>query len=197
MKNQLVRYYLVQAGRSSPTGGIGPVYSVQTFLQRSFLSNLFRLVRPVLWSLVKAVGKESLRTGNKILSDITDTDRKPRDIIASHVGDSAQNLIQKLRGRGRKRSAPLRRLKTKKPKLIKKGHLFVNPITCRPTMVNVVCASSEFDVFADRTVQTSTVRAVERAQNPTTGVDQRDIEFKVPGGVEDYIDPDMQIYVKG
>jgi hypothetical protein len=128
MKNQLVRYYLVQAGRGSPLGGIGEIYSVQPFFQRghgigSFLSNLFRLVRPVLWSGVKAVGKESLRTGSKIFSDIADTERKPRDIIASHVGESAQNLIQKLRGSGRKRSAPLRRLpakKTKKPKLIKR-----------------------------------------------------------------------------
>jgi hypothetical protein len=67
------------------------------------------------------VGKESLRTGSKILSDIADTDRKPRDIIASHVGDSAQNLIRKLRGRGRKRSATVRGpRKTKKPKLIKR-----------------------------------------------------------------------------
>jgi hypothetical protein len=113
MKNQLVRYYLVQAGRGFPTEGIGPVYSAQPFVQRghgigSFLSNLFRLVRPLIWSGVKAVGKESLRTGSKILSDIVVTDRKPRDIIASHVGASAQNLIQKLRGGWRKRSAPLR-----------------------------------------------------------------------------------------
>jgi hypothetical protein len=112
MKNQLVRDYLVQAGRGSPTGGIGPVYSVQPFVQRghgirSFLSNLFRLVRPVLWSGDNAVGKASLRRGSKILSDIADTDRKPRDNVATHLGESAQNLIQKLRGRGRKSSAPL------------------------------------------------------------------------------------------
>jgi hypothetical protein len=67
---------------------------------RQCLSKLFRLVRPVLWSGVKAVGKESLRTDSKILSDIADTDRKPSDINASHVGESAQNLIQKLRCRG-------------------------------------------------------------------------------------------------
>jgi hypothetical protein len=111
-----------------PSRGIGPVYSVHPFVQRghgigSFLRNLFRLVRPVIWSGVKAVGKESLRTGTKILTDIADTDRRPRDIITSHVGDSAQNLIQKLRGRGGKRSAPLRRIpakKTKKPKLTKR-----------------------------------------------------------------------------
>jgi hypothetical protein len=60
-----------------------------------------------------------------------------------------------------------------------------------------VCASCEFDVFADRPVQTSTVRTVERAHNPTTGVDQRDIEFTVPGDADHYIDSDMHIYIKG
>jgi hypothetical protein len=64
-------------------------------------------------------------------------------------------------------------------------------------MANDVCVSSDFDVLAGRPVQTSTVRTVERAHNPTTGVGQRDIEFTVLGDVEHYIDPDMQIYVKG
>jgi hypothetical protein len=125
MKNQLVRYYLVQGRHGSPTGGIGLVYSVHPFVQRghgigSFLSVPFSASTPGTLERSNAVGKESLRTGSKILPDIADSDRKPRDIIASLVGASAQNLIQKLRGRGRKRSAPLRRLKTKKPKLIKR-----------------------------------------------------------------------------
>jgi hypothetical protein len=67
----------------------------------------------VLWSGVKDVGRETLRTGGKILTDIADTDTKPRDIIANHVGESAQNLIQKLGGRGRKRPA-LRKISSKK-----------------------------------------------------------------------------------
>jgi hypothetical protein len=64
-------------------------------------------------------------------------------------------------------------------------------------MANVVCASSDFDVFADRPVQTSTVRTVEICHKPTTGVDHHDIEFTVPGDEERYIDPDMQLYIKG
>jgi hypothetical protein len=60
-----------------------------------------------------------------------------------------------------------------------------------------VCASSEFDVFADRPVQTSIVRTIESAHNPTTCVDQRDIEFTIPGDADHYIDPDMQLYIKG
>ena len=84
MKDPHVQYYLHQAGRGSHTV-IGPIYSVPTFVQRghgigSFLSGLFRLVRPVLWSGVKAVGRETMRTGGKILSDLADntsSDVKP------------------------------------------------------------------------------------------------------------------------
>jgi hypothetical protein len=34
MKNQLVRYYLKKAGRGFRNGGIGPIYTVQPFIQR-------------------------------------------------------------------------------------------------------------------------------------------------------------------
>ena len=115
MKDPLEGYYLHQEGRRSHSG-IDPISWVPPFVQRghgidTFLSGLFRLVRPVLWSGVKAVGRETLRTGGKILSDLADyttTDVKPRHIIAKHVNDSAQNLIQKLRGKGRKRSTKLK-----------------------------------------------------------------------------------------
>ena len=115
MKETLVRHCLHQVGRGSRSG-IGPIYSVPHFVQRghgigSFLSGLFRLVRPVLWGVVKAVGRETLRTGGKILSDLADnttTDVKPRHIFVKHFSNSAQNLIQKLRGKGRKRAATLK-----------------------------------------------------------------------------------------
>ena len=111
MKDPLDQYYLHKTGR-----GLGPTYSVPPFVQRghgigSFLSGLFRLIRPVVWSGVKAVGRETLRTGCRILSDLADNmaeDVKPRHSIAKHVSDSAQNLIQKLRGTGRKRAAALK-----------------------------------------------------------------------------------------
>jgi hypothetical protein len=64
-------------------------------------------------------------------------------------------------------------------------------------MANVVCASSEFDVFADRPVHTSTVQTVKIGHKPTKGIDQRDIEFTIAGDQENYIDPDMHIYIKG
>jgi hypothetical protein len=47
-------------------------------------------------------------------------------------------------------------------------------------MANVVLASSEFDMFADRPVQTSPVPTTEIAHKPTTAIDQRDMEFTIP-----------------
>ena len=112
MKDPLSQYYIHQADCGTHNE-VGPIYSVPHFLQRghgvgSFLSGLFRTVRPVLWIGVKAVVRETLRTGGKILSDLADNrsgDVKHPHIIAKPVNDSAQNLIQKLRGKGRERTA--------------------------------------------------------------------------------------------
>ena len=115
MKDPLVQYYLNQAGRGSHSG-IGPIYSVTLFMQRghgigSFLSGLFRLFWSVQWSGVKALGRETLRKSGKILSDLADntsSDVKLRHIITKQFSCSAQNLIQKLRGKGCKRAAALK-----------------------------------------------------------------------------------------
>ena len=88
--------------------GFGTIYSVPPFVQRdhgigNFLSGLFRLVLPVLWSGIKAIVRESLHTGGKILSYLEDNmagDVSQRHIIAKHVSYSAHTFIQKLRGRG-------------------------------------------------------------------------------------------------
>ena len=66
------------------------------------------MVRPVIWRNLKAVWRETLRKGGKIrtaIADNTSPDVKPGEIVAKRVGDSIQNLIQNLRGRGRKRAA--------------------------------------------------------------------------------------------
>ena len=104
-----MRYYLNQAGRGK-NNDIGPVYATPLVLQRgygigSFLSGIWRVVRPILWSGAKALGRETLRTGGDILTDIarSSPDQNPRDIVSKHVTATTQNLINKLRGRGRKR----------------------------------------------------------------------------------------------
>ena len=105
----LSRYYLHQAGRVE-NNGIGPVYSLLLVLQRSygigsFLSGLWRVFRPIFWSVAKALGRETLRTGVDILTDIVRSSpgQNPRDKVSKHVTESTQNLIAKLRRSRRKR----------------------------------------------------------------------------------------------
>ena len=114
-----MRYYLHQAGRGK-NNGIGPVYATPLVLQRgygicSFLNGLWRVFIPIIWSGVKALGRDSLRTGSDILTDIAHSspDQNPRDIVSKHVTQSTQNLIAKLRVRVRKRK---RSGKTVKPR---------------------------------------------------------------------------------
>jgi hypothetical protein len=58
---------------------------------------------------------------------------------------------------------------------------------------NVVCVSSEFDIFADRLVQTSSEKIVDIAHKPIPSVDQSDLEFTIPEDDNTYIDPNMEI----
>ena len=129
-----MRYYLYQAGHGGGGqnhDGIGPIYTAPPFLQRgygigSFLAGLWRMVRPVLWSGAKTLVRETLRTGGDILTDIArSTDENPQDIASRRLKVSTQNLIGKLRVRGRKRMAgggvAKRRQKGgKKPRLTKR-----------------------------------------------------------------------------
>ena len=124
----LVVYYLRQAGRGG-SEGIGPVYSAPLYMQRgqgigNFFGNLFRWVKPIIWSGAKAFGRETLRTGGKILSDIAENrsdEVNAKDIISRHVSDSTQNLINKLRGRGQKRRRVTKKRKpNEKAKIIKR-----------------------------------------------------------------------------
>ena len=124
--DHLVRYYLHQAGRGiGSRGGIGPIYSVPPIYQRdygigSFLGGLWRMVRPILWSGAKTVGRETLRTGGKIFSDMADNSEgtSAGDIVSKH----ARYLLGKLKGRDRKRKAATpkkpKRAVGKKPKLV-------------------------------------------------------------------------------
>ena len=58
------------------------------------------MVRNIFWSMAKSLGRETLRTGGKILSDKADNnDGMPAgDIVSRHSRD----LIGKLEGRGLK-----------------------------------------------------------------------------------------------
>ena len=74
---------------------------------RKIFGSLFRLVQPILWRGAKSVGRETLRTAGKILTDIAENktpELSPKDIFSKHVTQSVQNLIGNLRGGGRKRA---------------------------------------------------------------------------------------------
>jgi len=129
----LTKYYINQAGGGE--GEVGPIYSVPPFIQRGHgigdvLGSIFRSVRyitPYLFSVFKSAGKdaakflgrEALRTGGKILSEIADNPQTNyQDIISKNVQDTFQNLSSKMTGRGRKRKrrgSSIRR-KSKRPK---------------------------------------------------------------------------------
>jgi hypothetical protein len=101
-----------------PTGEWGDVDVGSIYVMQrgqgigSFLSGLFRAVKPVLWSgardfakaTLKALGN-ALRTGGKILTGIADDPTgSTHDIISKHVTESLQNLSGRMMsGRGRKR----------------------------------------------------------------------------------------------
>jgi hypothetical protein len=110
--NSLAQYYMYQSGRgltNSQNSGLGPIYAVPTFVQRGhgiadILGTWWRFVRHLLWTGAKTLGKETLKTGSQLLSDLADKfhNVSAHDVITA----SAQNLVKRLRGagkRGRKR----------------------------------------------------------------------------------------------
>ena len=110
--NRLTRYYINQAGGGG-SGEVGTIYSVPPFVQRgnglgSFLGGLFRSIRPFFFFGIrtagKALGREALRTGGKILTHKADNPQTGiKEIISKHVQSTVQNLGTRMTGRGRKR----------------------------------------------------------------------------------------------
>jgi hypothetical protein len=74
-----------------------------------------------LWSGAKTLGKETLRTGGKILTDIADKapGASTHDIVSRNLSESTQKLVKKLRGGGR-RKRKIVRGRIPKPKIIKR-----------------------------------------------------------------------------
>ena len=106
-------YYInqpVRGGGLTYSGGIGPVYSSQLYLERghgidNLFGRLFRWIQTFLWLEAKDVGRETLRTGGKILIDIAENkspEISPKCIVSKHINNSVQNLIGNVRGMGRK-----------------------------------------------------------------------------------------------
>jgi len=133
-----------------------------------FFGSLFRWVKPVIWSGAKAFGRETLRTGGKIVSDIAEN-KSPElstgDTITRHVTDSTRTLISKLGGRGRKRARGPIQIQAKnyvKCQNSKEGYFLLNYISRSPPMsTGTLSVSSEFDIFAHKPIQTSVLETIE------------------------------------
>jgi len=128
----IYKYDAVRTVLYTPSGvggggrGIGAVYSVSPFIQRghgtgSFLRGLWRIVRPVLWSGAKSLGREALRTGGNIITEIAANPGQTGDIISKNATETTQNIIKKLRGGGlKKMRASSHNHKAKRVKIAKR-----------------------------------------------------------------------------
>lgn len=95
-------YFEAQTGGGSARaghGGISNVY-VGSPNQRghgigSFLGGLFRRIIPLLKQGARTVGKEALRAGVNVASDVLDSGMHPREAFKTRLRESGQNLKRK------------------------------------------------------------------------------------------------------
>lgn len=97
-------------------GDVGPVYHAGFRVQRgsgigSFLGGLFRIVKPLIMRGAKTVGKEVLKTGASILSDIAtkNKDDKIENIVNKRV---TETVNKNMTGSGIKRSVKRKRIQS-------------------------------------------------------------------------------------
>jgi len=118
--DRYTRYYVNQRGG----GEIGPVYRASFRLLwcngiGSFFRGHFRFVKPLLYSGAKAEGKEALKTGSHIITHILN--KKPEqpvgDIFKNRLGESKNNLQEKVKKMTGSGLGFERKRKLKKPSL--------------------------------------------------------------------------------
>jgi hypothetical protein len=128
----LTAYYVNQGG-GRLNDYIGPMYVGSPYIQQgkglgSFLAGLFRIVKPILGSGAKSLGRVALKTGANIVSDIANKQEgnKVKDIVANRVTESVKGLADKLQqtGKGRKRKHKHAKRKHKPVKKTKFNDMF-------------------------------------------------------------------------
>ena len=65
------------------------------------------------------------------------------------------------------------------------------------TIAMFICTKSEFDIFAQKPLQTAILETRETLFKPVATVDQSGLQFVVPGDNETFIDLNIHVYVKG
>ena len=120
--DRYTRYYVHQGGGGG--GEIGPVYRASFRVQKgnvigSFFTGLFRFVKPLLYSVAKAVGKEALKTGSNIITDILnkDPEQPACNIFKNLFMEAKGNLQEKIKnttgsGLGLKRKRKLKKFQS-------------------------------------------------------------------------------------
>ena len=88
-----------QVGRGGRSG-VGRIYIGSPYQKGhggigSFLAGLFRTVLPLLSRGAKAVGKEALRTGANIMSDIASSSEPVKEVVQRRFKESGENLKRK------------------------------------------------------------------------------------------------------
>ena len=104
--DRYTRYYVNQSGG----GDIGPVCRASFKIQRgycigAFFRGLFRFVKPLLYSVAKAVGKDVLKTGSNIIKGMLN--KEPEQAVAnifktrfSEAKGNLEDKIKKMTGSG-------------------------------------------------------------------------------------------------
>ena len=90
-----IRYYDEQTG----AGGVRNVFNGSTFQRGhgvgAWLGGLFRRILPYVTSGARAVGKETLRAGIKVLDDVANTGVNFKEAVKTRAGESGRNLKRK------------------------------------------------------------------------------------------------------
>jgi len=60
----------------------------------------------------------------------------------------------------------------------------------------IASISSEFDIFAHRSIRTPVLGTMETAYRPNASVDQNDLDYIMPADNNTYIDLDIKHYVR-
>jgi len=99
--DRYTRYYVYQSGGG---GEIVPAYRASISVQMgnviwSFFSGLFRFVKPLLYSGAKPVGKEALKTGSNIITDILnkEPEQPVGNIFKNRFSEAKGNLEEKIK----------------------------------------------------------------------------------------------------
>ena len=135
-------YNLNLTGRGLTLSGDRPCLSSPAIVQRghsisNFFGCHFRWIRPLRWRGDKAVGRETLHTGGKIVTDIAENklpEANPKDIVSNHVTESVENVIGNLRPGERKRARGVTSV-TKKRKKVKRARATKRDIFSRFTSI--------------------------------------------------------------